>query len=137
VRQTLPGHKGLVTTVKLLKGKEGAELVSGDSSGEITFWRDNSGGQVSQVHLLVEEEMSDTQYDGSAFDAHPSSSISAIGTCPSDGSLADHLFTGASDGLVKLWKLGGQPTLVQTIDLKGKLPLDIAVANLPGTEGSY
>lgn len=44
--------------------------------------------------------------------------------------------TGASDGLVKIWWLAeGSAELQQEIDLKGQLPLDIAMALLPGSEG--
>jgi elongator complex protein 2 len=38
--------------------------------------------------------------------------------------------------VIKLWKLdGATPAVVQTIDLKGKLPLDLQVASLPGSSG--
>jgi hypothetical protein len=72
-----------------------------------------------------------------------------------DGVLQDHFFTGGSDSSVRLWKVEGpagelvswgyvypastadsvEPVQVQKIDLKGQLPLDIAVAYLPGSHG--
>lgn len=76
------------------------------------------------------------QYLSTSWKAHQGS-ISAIGVADEAGRLAGHVLTGGSDGQIKLWKLGdGQPELVQTIDLKGKLPLDLELANLPGDEGA-
>lgn len=70
-----------------------------------------------------------------SLDAHPQSSISALAVCP-PGPLDGHILTGASDGTFKLWQLEGlKPKLVQTVDLKGKLPLDMEVARLPGSTG--
>ena len=63
-------------------------------------------------------------------------SISALGIPPSsDGAvLASCFFTGGSDGFVKLWRLSEkEPKEVQCLDLKGKLPLDLALADLPGS----
>lgn len=70
-----------------------------------------------------------------SFDAHAQSSISALAVCPS-GPLENHILTGASDGLVMLWRLlGTSAKLIQTLDLKGKLPLDMEVVKLPGSTG--
>lgn len=50
VKQTLPGHKGFVTTVKILKqsSESGLVLVSGDSLGEIRIWSSSDGGKVRE-----------------------------------------------------------------------------------------
>ena len=72
-----------------------------------------------------------------SFDAHPQSSISAIAVCPA-GPLDGHILTGASDGSIKLWRVKGSGAeLVQTVDLKGKLPLDMEVSSLPGSTGQF
>jgi elongator complex protein 2 len=64
-------------------------------------------------------------------------SISALGAPTGSGPLAGHILTGGSDGLIKLWDLSaGKPEVKQTIDLKGKLPLDLQVASLPGSSGT-
>ena len=72
-----------------------------------------------------------------SFDAHSQSSISAIAVCPA-GPLDGHILTGASDGCIKLWRLKGSGAeLVQTMDLKGKLPLDMEISLLPGSSGQF
>ena len=45
------------------------------------------------------------------------------------------VFSGGSDGKIKVWRM---PKLeaIQSIDLKGKLPLDLESALLPGSEGN-
>ena len=71
-----------------------------------------------------------------SFTPHPDSSISALGVAPvvADGDIA--LFTGASDGTVRVWNIkGDQVEEVQKIDYKGRLPLDIEVGYLPGSSG--
>lgn len=56
----------------------------------------------------------------------------------SDGPLANHILTGGSDGLIKLWRSAGSKfEVVQTIDLKGKLPLDLELGTLPGSDGEH
>lgn len=121
IRRTLPGHGAEVTTVKLLSSQQDREeLISGDAAGEVRIWDVTPDGE---------------QYQSiSAFQAHPSSSISAIGVPPAgDGPLAGHFLTGGSDGNVKVWKrAGGKAELVQTVNPKGKLPLDLALSYLPG-----
>jgi hypothetical protein len=51
-------------------------------------------------------------------------------------SVEDHgrklLVTGGSDGLVKIWNVEAEMELLQTIDLDGKLPLEVVIAQLPG-----
>jgi elongator complex protein 2 len=71
----------------------------------------------------------------SSIEAHPKSSISALGVSPSTNGVLDHHFlTGGSDGFIKLWRLeGGAVKEVQKMDLKGKLPLDLEVGYLPNS----
>jgi len=76
------------------------------------------------------------QYSSTSIQAHKGS-ISALGVPTGTGSLDGHVLTGGSDGLIKLWDLSaGKPEIKQTIDLKGKLPLDLQVASLPGSSGT-
>jgi elongator complex protein 2 len=133
VKRTLKGHTGQVTTVKSLEGARGSyQLVSGDSVGEVRLWTTNS----DQVGLTIYFELKLTvQYSSISIQAHKGS-ISALGAATGSGPLADHILTGGSDGLIKLWDLSsGKPDTKQTIDLKGKLPLDLQVASLPGSSG--
>lgn len=62
--------------------------------------------------------------------------ISALGVPPKgSSSLRDHIFTGGSDGVVKLWHTGGgKATEVEKLDLKGKLPLELEIASLPDSD---
>ena len=94
---------------------------------EQSGWR----GELVQCHCtmpLTQQIATTTQWV-----AHEGHSISAIGVM-SSGPLADVVVTGASDGLLKVWKVaGGRAELVQQLDFHGKLPLDIEVAYLPGS----
>jgi elongator complex protein 2 len=134
VKRTLKGHAGQVTTVKSLEGGIGShQLVSGDSVGEVRLWTTDS----DQVGLTIYLGLKLTvQYSSTSIQAHKGS-ISALGAPTASGPLAGHILTGGSDGLIKLWDLStGKPEVKQTIDLKGKLPLDLQVASLPGSSGT-
>lgn len=120
VHATLQGHKGLVTTIKLLPG---GRLVSGDSIGEIRIWNSVNGDDQWECMM--------------SWEAHKGGSISAIGVLASSGNLDDMILTGGSDSLIKRWKLADKPEEVQEIDLKGKLPLDLEVGYMPGSKGMY
>lgn len=138
MRRTLKGHTGQVTTVKLIDEDDHAcVLVSGDSTGEVRIWTIDSSDQVRNSTLWVTKApcQLSLQYTSIVVQAHKGS-ISALGVTGHAGAFQKHLFTGGSDGLIKLWKLGdGKPELKQTINLKGKLPLDLEVATLPGSQG--
>jgi hypothetical protein len=70
-----------------------------------------------------------------SWDAHVKSSISALGSSSNLNGERLYIFTGASDGLVKTWAVeGDQVKEVQKTDHKGKLPLDVVTAVLPGTQ---
>ncbi|ODN98383.1 elongator complex protein 2 [Cryptococcus wingfieldii CBS 7118] len=116
VHVTLPGHKGQVTTVKLLPD---GRLVSGDSIGDVRIWAESQGQWKSVM----------------SWQAHRGASVSAIGAMSAKGHLDGVLVTGGSDGLVRIWRVGGsKPEEVQKIDLKGRLALDLDLAYLPGTQ---
>ncbi|AAW41943.2 conserved hypothetical protein [Cryptococcus deneoformans JEC21] len=117
VHATLPGHKGQVTTVKLLPD---GRLVSGDNIGEIRVWNSVKGDDEWECVM--------------SWEAHRGGSISAIGVLASRGSLDDMIITGGSDSLIKRWKIADKPEEIQKIDLGGKLPLDLEVGYLPGSE---
>ena len=69
-----------------------------------------------------------------SFKAHPSESVSALGVGPRGGSLAGHVVVGCADGSAKLWRIDeGQAVELQSLDSKGKLPLDFEMAYLPGS----
>jgi len=71
--------------------------------------------------------------------AHQEASVSALGVPPWSTSgrvLNGCFFSGGSDGSVRFWRsTNGKVEKVQALDLKGKLPLDLAVAYLPGSNG--
>ncbi|WRT67342.1 uncharacterized protein IL334_004312 [Kwoniella shivajii] len=115
VCETLPGHKGQITTLKLLGNDQ---FISGDTVGEIRVW-----GQKDDKWICEQK-----------WSAHEGSSISAIGTGK------DLVLTGGSDGSIKVWKwnkgkgeVGMSLEEIQKIQIKGKLPLDIELTYLPGS----
>ncbi|WVR05373.1 hypothetical protein IAU60_002387 [Kwoniella sp. DSM 27419] len=110
VQRTLPGHKGHITTVKLLSEDR---FISGDNAGQVRVW-----AQAEGQRWRCERQWT----------AH-AGSVSALG-CLS-GTM---VLTGGSDGCIKVWKLGKGAEEVQKIDLKGKLPLDLELGYLPGTD---
>ncbi|WVQ78566.1 hypothetical protein IAT38_000652 [Cryptococcus sp. DSM 104549] len=119
VHATLPGHRGQVTALKLLPD---GRVVSGDSVGEVRVWREVPGGEGRWECAL-------------SWEAHRGASVSALGVAAREGGLGASVFTGGSDGTVKRWRLGEKRAeILQVIDLKGKLPLDLEVGYLPGSE---
>ncbi|CDW96787.1 hypothetical protein, partial [Sporisorium scitamineum] len=71
-------------------------------------------------------------------------SVSAIGVLRSfqaSPSQRPVIVSGASDGLVKVWMLSDDlsqpPTLVQTVDLKGRFPLDASLLMLPDSTAPH
>jgi elongator complex protein 2 len=141
VHATLAGHAGQVTTVKLLNQVDGlASFVSGDTEGNVRIWEQSQDRSVSRTSLIPARGLTDyveTKFHCSlSFEAHPKSSISAIGFAPSSSESSQTILTGGSDGHVRVWAVSeGEAKEVQRIDFKGKLPLDIEVGHLPGTKG--
>ncbi|GMK54156.1 hypothetical protein CspeluHIS016_0107420 [Cutaneotrichosporon spelunceum] len=107
VYETLIGHRAHVTTLK----RNSNGFVSGDQAGEVRVWAREGRTFVCTA----------------VFTAHNGSSISALSV------LDDEVLTGGSDGVVRRWRIGGKVEEVETLDLKGKLPLDLGVGKLPGS----
>ncbi|BEJ12446.1 hypothetical protein CspHIS471_0209060 [Cutaneotrichosporon sp. HIS471] len=107
VYATLIGHKAHVTTLK----RNSNGFVSGDQSGEVRVWaRDGRNFTCTAT-----------------FTAHRGSSISALSV------FGDEVLTGGSDGVVRRWRVGRKVEEVETLDLRGKLPLDLVVGALPAS----
>ncbi|KAI0069052.1 WD40 repeat-like protein [Artomyces pyxidatus] len=112
VLETLPGHSSLVSCVKFVDAER---FVSTDESGALKLWRYSGSKWVSvftsQAHTKAV----------SALTVHLE---------------ANCLATGGSDSSVKIWKLGEQDDLqeIQSISLKGRYPLSLALATLPGSK---
>ncbi|KAG8686683.1 hypothetical protein FRC09_013977, partial [Ceratobasidium sp. 395] len=111
---TLPGHDAEVTVVKAFPLAGTEAFVSGDKLGHIRIWK-----------------LQDTKWILShRWHAHKEP-ISAIAVSE------DLVITGSSDATLKSWHFlrsdvgAGQVTEGQTIDLKRRYPLDIAIAALP------
>ncbi|CAA7259705.1 unnamed protein product [Cyclocybe aegerita] len=115
VSETLPGKQGLITCVKFLADDI---LLSANDMGSLSVWR-REESQAGKGSLIFIQET----------DATPLSVDDRF----------DHVIvTGASDSLVKIWKLSDvsgnvEITESQTINLKGKLPLVSALSSLPQT----
>ncbi|KAI5124733.1 hypothetical protein M0805_005368 [Coniferiporia weirii] len=114
VQQTLPGHDGRVSCVRFKAG--GRCLLSADDKGFVRCWRQQ------------DEKWTTT----GVFQAHPKA-ISSLSV------FEDYIATGSSDATVAVWKHKHSPQdmkdefeEVQRIDMKGRYPLDIQVASLPG-----
>lgn len=132
VFSTLPGHSAEVTVVKSWT-REGAEgFISGDALGRVIIWNVRET-QVSSMLGIADEQVEKV----CAFEAHTGSSISALAFI-SNRRLGECVATGASDGILRIWALeDGKARLAQELELKGKLPLDIQLATLPGSEGMF
>lgn len=100
-------------------------IVAGSADGSIAVWT-LRGDRTSwaKVHSIK--------------GAHQGS-VSALGAirCHVTSSLPSLIVSGASDGLLKVWSLSDDPSqppsTVQTIDLKGRFPLDLSLLPLPGS----
>ncbi|CAK9784057.1 WD40 repeat-like protein [Cutaneotrichosporon oleaginosum] len=107
VYATLTGHNAHVTTLKC----SGDGFVSGDQAGQVRVWaRDGRTFTCTQT-----------------FTAHKNSSISALAVW------GDEALTGGSDGIVRRWRIGKKVELIETLDLRGKLPLDLIIGTLPNS----
>ena len=102
--------------------KLGTRLVSGDTIGDVCVWE-----RTEKVHSCIQIDNQSFQRRARAR-AHDGS-ISAIGF------YGDWILTGGSDGKIKLWSYTVELNLVEEVSLKGRLPLDIEVAQLPGSQG--
>ncbi|KAK0242692.1 WD40-repeat-containing domain protein [Armillaria nabsnona] len=108
--QTLPGHEGIVTSVKFISHDS---FITADDRGVVMYWR---------------RDESHDQWRSSKVQAHPKA-VSSL--CVHHECLA----TGSSDSSVKIWKIGTDEVVeVQSMSLKGKYPLSIALSFLPQSE---
>ncbi|KDQ64832.1 hypothetical protein JAAARDRAFT_28474 [Jaapia argillacea MUCL 33604] len=110
VRETLPGHQGLVTCVQFIQDDW---FISADDQGVVKGWRN------------LESEWKET----TSLVAHLKA-ISCLCFCEKAR------VTGSSDGSVKIWNYQEKEktellTEVQHIPLHGRFPLSLKVANLP------
>lgn len=97
-------------------------IVAGSADGSLAIWslREDRWEKVHTVKA-----------------AHQGS-ISAIGVIRSHSHGTPLIVTGASDGSLKVWIVSDDPaqppTLSQTIDLKGRFPLDLSILPLPSAQ---
>ncbi|GAA6063331.1 hypothetical protein JCM10212_003917 [Sporobolomyces blumeae] len=118
VKQTLAGHNALVSALKLVQGQDQA-FVSGDAQGKVKLWTEIDGKWTTLASL--------SGHSGSV------SAVEAI-------HLADGTYlvvTGGSDSTIRVWlvRQDGTADQVQTIDCKGKIPLELALSYLPSSSG--
>ncbi|GAA5820497.1 hypothetical protein JCM11251_003017 [Rhodosporidiobolus azoricus] len=127
VHRTLSGHQGDVSALNFAHDGKGTGLktsrvfVSGDAKGVVRVWKETEG-QWSTLAVL-------TGHTGSV------SSIEALELPSDDGERDLIVLSGGSDSLLQVWKvsLAGAVELVQKFDLKGKIPLELALSYLPSS----
>lgn len=108
--------------------------MSGDGVGEVRVWAEGENNQVRCGSYVLLSILT-TQFNCThSFIAHSGASVSAIGIIPTSGTAVE-ILSGGSDGSVKRWRVGqeGKVEQVQVLDIKGRLPLDLDVALLPGS----
>ncbi|KAI0939553.1 hypothetical protein AcV5_000934 [Taiwanofungus camphoratus] len=113
IHATLPGHEGLVICVCFVQADC---FVSADDRGVVRYWRRDEDQWNTKCVTKAHEK-----------------AISALAVH------GEILVTGASDSLIKVWRLVSKEHLeelqeVQAISLRGRYPLSIAVTSLPATE---
>ncbi|KAJ9104212.1 hypothetical protein QFC19_004029 [Naganishia cerealis] len=142
VCQTLPSHTAQISCLKYITPVDPRSrkqvIVSGDESGTIKVWLPSSA-----VPNRCAPQENESDGPAPAFvvaqsvEAH-GASVSALGQC----SISDTealVLSGGSDAVVHVWRwsYGGSGTgelvKIQTLDLGGRLPLDMAIHRLPGS----
>ncbi|KAM0747952.1 WD40 repeat-like protein [Meredithblackwellia eburnea MCA 4105] len=121
IHATLPGHTGQVTVVKFVPKDGERTLISGDSAGAVLVWEENVEKNWSMYASLP---------------GH-SQSVSALASIELRGEEKGSyvVATGASDGKLLIWKVSpAGPALLQTLTLKGKLPLELEFSYLPSSD---
>ncbi len=102
-------------------------IVAGSADGSIGVWTLDGQAEWQRVHTIK---------------AAHQGSVSALGVArsPFASSASDVIVSGASDSLLKVWSLpkdaSQSASVVQTIDLKGRFPLDLSLIQLPGSSAS-
>ncbi|EPT02855.1 hypothetical protein FOMPIDRAFT_1159982 [Fomitopsis schrenkii] len=120
VYETLPGHEGLVTSLRFV---DESTFVSADDKGVLRVWR-----------RAFDQACLPPWRTTCAKQAHEKS-ISALAV---QGTL---LITGSSDSRVKIWRVDTNDetdslTETQVINLKQRYPLSLAIATLPDTQAT-
>ncbi|OCH94238.1 WD40 repeat-like protein [Obba rivulosa] len=115
IYETLPGHEGLVTCVRFVQDDR---FLSADDKGFVRLWRRKRN-----------------QWDTTCVTKAHEKSVSTVAVH------GEVVITGASDSTVKAWKYissneADELKEVQTISLKGRYPLSLSVASLPGTQAT-
>ncbi|EST08140.2 Cytidyltransferase-like domain protein [Kalmanozyma brasiliensis GHG001] len=100
-------------------------IVAGSADGSIGVWALQENTQWTQVQCIK------AAHNGSV------SALGVIRSAQSASELPSIIVSGASDGVLKVWTLSNDlsqpPTLAQSIDLKGRFPLDLSLLPLPNT----
>ncbi|KPV74938.1 uncharacterized protein RHOBADRAFT_44457 [Rhodotorula graminis WP1] len=123
VTRTLAGHGADVASLAFAQSAQASDcFVSGDAKGDVRIWT-----QLDRQWTTL-----------AVLPAAHSGSVSAVEAVEilRDGGEKEYLvLTGGSDGVVKVWtvSLEGKASLAQTISLKGKIPLALALTNLPSS----
>ncbi|BGP24984.1 RNA polymerase II elongator complex protein 2 [Rhodotorula toruloides] len=121
VHRTLPGHAGDVTALKFARSEGKSDcFVSGDAAGVARVWLERDG---EWTHLATL-----TGHIGS---------ISALHAFELDSN-EERVYivvTGGSDSRLRVWTVSqsGEANLRQTVDLKGKIALELALTPLPSS----
>ncbi|KAF9507357.1 hypothetical protein BS47DRAFT_1373915 [Hydnum rufescens UP504] len=114
IYQTLPGHSAEVTCVDWIEPDH--SFASGDQSGSLRVWK--------KSHHWTHS----TQIQ-----AH-SSGISAL------AAFENLIVTGSSDASLKVWFRSTEDEhliLLQSIDMKGRFPLDVKISRLPNSSSAF
>jgi WD40 repeat protein len=138
VQETLLGHKASITALKYLK-QDSSFLLTGDSNGVLKLWQDRQG--VSWFVFGANELISQQWSCIATCQAHEGS-LSCLDLlrqpCKPEELL---LISAGSDSTLKTWRFSSEAThsleLVQSISLKGKLPLALSATALLDPEGVY
>ncbi|GAA5981676.1 hypothetical protein JCM11641_004211 [Rhodosporidiobolus odoratus] len=129
IHRTLAGHQGDVTSLKFAHqgagngNKSSSCFVSGDATGSARVWKEDAQGEFTTVAVLP----------GHSGSVSAVEVLEAPERIEADKSLL--VLTGGSDSLVQVWKVSsrGEAELIQKLDLKGKIPLEMALCYLPSS----
>ncbi|GAA6020260.1 hypothetical protein JCM11491_003868 [Sporobolomyces phaffii] len=126
VHATLPGHGGPVSALKFVTSDDSA-FVSGDATGTAKLWTE----QHRPGHPRA------TWQELSSLDQIHRGSVSAVEALAL-GNDEFLVVTGGSDATIRISTVSRATrtaTHVQTIDCRGKIPLEVALSHLPDSNG--